>query len=168
MTAKKPTYGRLELRGNRWVLSDVPPHVAIRLKSVFAGIPKTQTKVFDLPASDTMSADLCWFESRYKFDMTPQDRAALENMTRMFEEDRAATEAILLPDWQPPARHGFRPGYELYHYQKQAVELWLKRKSLLVGDETGLGKSLIPLGALAGSPTCQRRSSSSRICQRNG
>jgi hypothetical protein len=140
------------LQDNRWILSDIPPHVAIRLKSVFAGIPKTQTKVFDLPASDSMSADLLWFESRYRFDMTPQDRAALENMNRMFEDDRAATEAIMLPDWQPPIRHGFRPGFELYHYQKQAVELWLKRKSLLVGDETGLGKTLVPLGALAGSP----------------
>lgn len=152
MTLKRPTYGRLELRDGRWVLSEIPPHVAIRLKAMFAGIPKTQTKVFDLPASESMSADLHWFCQRYSMEMTPQDRAALENKKRLFEEDRAATEAIMLPDWQPPVRHGFRPGFELYHYQKQAVELWLKRKSLLVGDETGLGKSLVPLGALAGSP----------------
>lgn len=30
MTSITPTYGRLDLRGDRWVLSDVPPHVAIR------------------------------------------------------------------------------------------------------------------------------------------
>lgn len=146
------TYGRLELQGNRWILSAIPPHVAIRLKSVFAGIPKTQTGTFDLPASDAMSADLAWFESRYRFEMTPRDRAALENMKRAFEDDRAQTEAILLPDWQPPARLGLKAGFDLYHYQKQAVELWLKRKSLLLGDETGLGKTLVPLGSLAGSP----------------
>lgn len=150
--AKAPTYGKLTLQDNRWILSDIPPHVAIRLKSVFAGIPKTQTSVFNLPATESMSADLCWFESRYKMDMKPQDRAALENLRSLFEEDRAASEAILLPEWQPPTRHGLRSGHELYHYQKQAVELWLRRKSLLLGDETGLGKTLVPLGALAGSP----------------
>ena len=152
MSTKGPTYGKLQLQGNRWILSDIPPHVAIRLKSVFAGIPKTQTSVFNLPATESMSADLCWFESRYRMEMTPHDRSALENLKVLFEEDRAASEAILLPEWQPPSRHGLRSGHELYHYQKQAVELWLRRKSLLLGDETGLGKTLVPLGALAGSP----------------
>lgn len=151
MTAKKFTYGRLELRDNRWVLSDVPPHVAIRLKNMFPRIPKTQTKVFDLPYSAEMSADLRWFFDRYPASMSDVDREALEEGKRLFEEDRAQLEAIMLPDWVPPSRHGFRPGKEAYQSQKQASEIWLRRKGLLLGDDVGLGKTIVALDALAGS-----------------
>ncbi|TIX28836.1 DEAD/DEAH box helicase [Mesorhizobium sp.] len=150
MTA--PTYGKLALQGNRWVLSDIPPHVAIRLKNMFPRIPKTQTKVFDLPFTDELCADLSWFESRYKLELTDKDRHALERGRTLFEEDRAASEAILLPDWMPPARHGYRPPFALYDYQSQAVELLHRKKRLLVGDDVGLGKTHVALGALAGSP----------------
>lgn len=152
LNARTPTYGRLERQGSRWVLSGIPPHVAIRLKSVFTRVPKHQTEVFDLPFNEEMSADLRWFLHRYPCVMSDDDRAALEEGNRLFEADRAASEAILLPDWQPPARHGFRPGRDAYHYQKQAAELLLRKKSLLIGDTMGLGKTITALHALAGSP----------------
>lgn len=151
MSASKPTYGRLTLQGNRWVLSDIPPHVALRLKSMFPRVPKTQTKVFDLPYTTEMSADLLWFMDRYPLIMSGQDKLAIEKGKQLFEEDRAAAEAILLPDWRPPSKHGFRPGREAYHFQKQASELWLRRKGLLLGDDVGLGKTIVALDALAGS-----------------
>lgn len=151
MTASSPTYGRLELRGDRWVLSDVPPHVAIRLKSVFQRIPKTKTGVFDLPASDEMSADLRWFMERYPLAMTEDHRARLEEGRRLFELDRAESEAILLPDWQPSPVYGFKPGFGLYHPQAQARELVLRNKRLLLGDTMGLGKTWTALGTLIGS-----------------
>jgi superfamily II DNA or RNA helicase len=98
-----------------------------------------------------MSADLRWFFERYPALVSDADLAALEDGKRLFEEDRASSEAILLPDWQPPSRHGFRPGKEAYHSQKQASELWLRRKGLLLGDDVGLGKTIVALDALAGS-----------------
>lgn len=77
---KSPTYGRLTSEGDRWVLSDIPPHVAIRLKNMFARISKTQTEVFTLPMSDEASADLCWFCHRYPFRMSEDDLARLAKM----------------------------------------------------------------------------------------
>lgn len=151
MTVKVPTYGRLQLQGNRWVLSDIPPHVAIRLKSMFPRVPKHQTGVFDLPANDAMSADLQWFLQRYPMDMSAADMERLHQGTEQFEADRIRTEEILMPDWQPPSKHGFRPGLDAYHFQKQAAELWLRKKGLLLGDDVGLGKTISALYGLAGS-----------------
>ena len=152
MTPKKPTYGRLELRDGRWRLSNVRPHVAIRLKSVFQRIPKTKTGSFDLPDTDEMAADLDWFMGRFRFDISDADLAHLKERRELFEIDKAETEAILLPDWKPGPVHGFRPGYALHHYQAQARELVLKKKSLLLGDNMGLGKTWSALGTLIGSP----------------
>ncbi|MEX2430497.1 MAG: ATP-dependent helicase, partial [Dehalococcoidia bacterium] len=129
------SYGKLEKSGNRWVLSEVPPHVAIRLKSIFARIPKTQTAVFDLPLTDEMSADLRWFTERYPLAMSDRDRALLEAGRKQFEADQAANEAILLPDFQPSLLHGFRPGYAPYHSQSQAIALWHRKRRLLLGDD---------------------------------
>lgn len=149
---KTPTYGKLTLQDNRWILSDIPPHVAIRLKSVFPRVPKHQTGVFDLPATSEFSADLSWFMSRYPLQISDSDRRALEGGKELFELDRAESEAILLPDWQPTSRHGFRPGRDAYHYQKQASELLLRKKALLLGDDMGLGKEQ-PLTSKLLTPT---------------
>lgn len=148
-----PTYGRLQLQGDRWVLSEVPPNVAIRLKSIFASIPKTQTKAFDLPASDQTSADISWFCSRYPMSMSAVDRAELERRRALFEDDRSQIESILLPDWKPTGGlHGFRAGYAPNQMQRQAIELVHKTRRLLLGDEMGQGKSWSAMGALVGSP----------------
>lgn len=148
----KPTYGHLELRGDRWVLSDIPPHVAIRLKAVFAGIPKTQTKVFDLPASDAMSADIAWFESRYNLDISDSDRAELDRRKKAFEDGKARVESILLPDWKPSSSiYGFREGFAPNYMQRQAIELVHSTGRLLLGDDVGLGKSWSAMGMIAGS-----------------
>lgn len=153
MKAHMPTYGRLELQGDRWVLSDVPPHVAIRLKSIFASIPKTQTKRFDLPASDQMSADIAWFLQRYPMSMSPSAGAELERRTSAFEDDRAQVESILLPEWRATNDLiGFRAGHAPNRMQRQAIELLHKTRRLLLGDDMGLGKSWSAMGAIVGSP----------------
>lgn len=145
------SYGRLTFQSDRWVMSDVPPHVAIRLKNMFPRVPKHQTKVFDLPNTTSMCADLDWFLSRYPMEMTENDRVRLALGGEEFERDRQATEQILMPDWVPPEKHGFRPPHVAYQHQKQAAELWLRKKGLLIGDPTGLGKTHAALYALAGS-----------------
>lgn len=147
------TYGRLALDGRRWVLTDIPPNVAIRLKSMFARIPKTQTGTFDLPATDEMSADLAWFMERYPLQMSDGDRSRLVGAKAKFETDRAAREAILLPDWKPEGiLFGFRPGSAPYPGQRQAIELYYRRRGLLVADEGGGGKTWVAMGAMVGSP----------------
>lgn len=146
-------FGRLELVGNRWHMTDVPPNVAIRLKNMFARISKTQTKVFDLPATGEMSADLAWFMDRYPMHMSDADRAVLLGHKEKFNADVAAREAILLPDWQPDTQlFGFKSGYAPYPGQRQAIELYYKRRGLLVADEGGGGKTWVAMGSMVGSP----------------
>ncbi|NEI71028.1 ATP-dependent helicase [Rhizobium lusitanum] len=145
MNAAEAPYGRLQLDGDRWVLSDVPPHVAIRLKNMFQRISKTQTKMFTLPASNEMSADLAWFMERYPFEMSASDARFLKRRVRSFNDDRASTEAILLPGWQAPPIRGFRPGRGLRFHQAQAFELVKRRGSLLLGDDVGFGKTWVAM-----------------------
>jgi hypothetical protein len=145
MNEKRPRYGRLELLGDRWVLTDVPPHVAIRLKNVFQRIEKTQTKRFSLPASDQMSTDLDWFMDRYPFEMSPADHRALKERRRRYEDDQAKNEAILLPGWEAPTVAGFRSGYGLRYRQSQAFEIVKRRGSLLLGDDVGFGKTFVAM-----------------------
>lgn len=141
----RPKYGRMEKQGDRWIITDVPPHVAIRLKNTFQRISKTQTKTFILPASDQMSTDLDWFMNRYPFEISAKDQRALRLGRRRYEEAQAATEAILLPGWQSPPIVGFRPGHGLRFPQAQAFELVKRRGSLLLGDDVGFGKTFVAM-----------------------
>jgi hypothetical protein len=153
MNAHMPTYGRLEWFEGSWVLTDVPPHVAGKLKQIFARIPKTQTKTFTLQGTDENAADLRWFMQRYPLGMSPADAIRLERRAEQFVADKAQLERILLPDWKPEgALLGFRHGYAPYVGQRQAIEILHKRKSLLVGDTGGAGKTWVAMGAMVGSP----------------
>lgn len=156
MNARVPTYGRLELRGDRWAIVGVPPHVAIKLKQVFPKIPKAQTKEFTLPNSPDICADICWFEKRYPLDADSETRNALNAGRTMFEEALAERERIFLPGWQPPPINGFRPGYELWDLQAQAREMLHRsnfngKKLLFLGDTVGMGKTFTALGSVMGS-----------------
>lgn len=148
-------YGRMELRreGPRrfWVMSDAPPHVRIKLKQVFAGVFKAQTNDFTFACVNNVCHDLRWFLDRYPMEMSDADRAVLEEGSAAFVAGREYNEEVMLPAWAPPERYGFRPGKEPYLGQKQAAELLLRLKRLLILDDVGLGKTWIALYALAGS-----------------
>ncbi len=133
------------------MLTGIEPHVAIRLKAVFPGISKSQTKTFAFPHSEAVCADLDWFLDRYPMVMSDADRERLIRGRRGFEKQRDDIEAILLPDWTPHAQTVFKAGKELYQYQAQAVELTRRLKRLLLMDDLGLGKTVSALGVLAGS-----------------
>lgn len=156
--ASMKTYGKVTYRkrgrAGFWVLEDVPPHVRIRLKEVFRSQPQTEVKSFAFRDLNDVCADLVWFLSRYPMAMSDVDRERLEFGRQEFDRLRADNEAIMLPDWQPPPRVGFRPPYltKVYHGQWQAVELLHRLKRLLVMDDVGLGKTWIALLTLAGSP----------------
>jgi SNF2 family DNA or RNA helicase len=144
------TYGKLELisSGLQWKLSDIMPHVAIRLKQLFPRIPKWKTGSYLFPNDSNHCADLSWFTSRYPMEMTEADRVELENGREQFERDQALYEAILRPDYVPPERVGLKEGQVIRRYQAQAIDLALARKSLLLGDDVGLGKTYSAAGML--------------------
>lgn len=143
----KRTYGRLRLVGDRWVMSKLQPHVAIRLKHVFPRVAKTQTVEFTFPNDDAHCADLSWFMQRYPLDIAAVDRKALEEGRTVYEAGQAQMEAILLPDFEAPDYAGLQPGQSVRHYQAQAVELLRISKELLLGDDIGLGKTYTAIAA---------------------
>ena len=152
------TYGTLRLvedaRGaqGRWEIADLEPHVAIRFKHLFSRVPKNSAGPFHLPNDLMHAADLEWFTARYPLAMTPGDRHVLETGRRGWVAEQAELERILLPDYRAPAIDGVKPGQRIRDYQAQAIEVLRRRKSLLLGDEGGLGKTYTAAGFLASTP----------------
>lgn len=137
------TYGNLKLTddGSAWEMTKLEPHVAIRLKQLFPRVPKQSTGPFYFPRDLMHAADLDWFVSRYPLAMSESDREALTGGKLNFDLQQAELERILMPDYQAPPLLGLREGQAIRHYQIQAVELLRRRRSLLLGDEGGLGKT---------------------------
>ncbi|OLO05237.1 DEAD/DEAH box helicase [Salinicola socius] len=134
-------YGTLRRTGDGWQMSDVPPHVAIRLKQLFPRVPKHQTGTFNFPADTQQCADLSWFLQRYPMAMSLDDQVSLDGGRAQYEQSQAEMETILRPDYRPSERQGLRPGQIVRPYQGQAVDLCLARRALLLGDDVGLGKT---------------------------
>ena len=147
-------YGKLRLvnSGASWEMSALDPHVAIRLKHLFPRLPKQSPGPFSFPNDLVTAADLSWFISRYPLGMSQDDADVLAGRRGLFEMQQAEIERIFLPDYEPPEVCGLRPGQNLRHYQIQAIELLRRRKSLLLGDEGGLGKTYTAAGFFCMEP----------------
>lgn len=144
------TYGTLEIKDNIgignnnrtcWVLTDVKPHVVIRLKQLFPKIPTTQKAPFLLPYNNDTAADLRWFFSRYPFSMDKQVKRTLYKMDRAHSANKEERESILLPDYTPKERVGFKKGQGIRNYQRVAVDFAEVQKKMLLIDAMGLGKT---------------------------
>jgi SNF2 family DNA or RNA helicase len=116
------------------------PHVALRLKRVFAGLGKAAKRYYLI--SDTLdnARDLEWFIDRYPMVVTDSSRLrerACEHIERMDIVSQ------LLENRQPvkPFSLAFPPR----DYQSQAAALLLARGSLLLADDVGIGKTLVAI-----------------------
>ncbi|MDP3417904.1 DEAD/DEAH box helicase [Falsiroseomonas sp.] len=145
------TYGRLRLNAaGAWEISDLEPHVSIRLKAVFPRVPKGSAGPFTLRRDEATDADLRWFMERYPLAVSPADAAAMERGQRSFFATQAEMERILLPSYRPSGYVGLRPGQAIRGYQAQAIEIAARSKGLLLGDECGLGKTFTAAGFCLG------------------
>lgn len=142
------TYGRLRFAGGRWVLSDAPPHVAIKLKALFPSIPKTQVGAFEFKHTPAICTDLEWFIDRYPMAINVEDARLLIKGRLDFETGQDELATILKEGWKPSVPLDFKPGKALYDYQAQAVEVIAQKRCLLLMDDLGLGKTVTALGAL--------------------
>ncbi|MFK0522321.1 SNF2-related protein [Paenibacillus illinoisensis] len=141
-------YGKIELVSGRWKLSGVHPHVSIRLKQLFPRIAMKQVGTFWFSNRSNICVDLAWFIQRYPMEISSEDRAKLLRGHDKFFETKAYLEQILTPDYDPILRPGLKPGQKIRHYQSQAIDLCLERRSLLLGDDLGLGKTYTAAGML--------------------
>ncbi|MBM6383217.1 MAG: DEAD/DEAH box helicase [Paenibacillus sp.] len=141
-------YGKIELVSGRWKLSGVHPHVSLRLKQLFPRVAMKQMGTFWFSNRSNNCVDLAWFIQRYPMEIRSEDRAKLLRGHDKFFETKAYLEQILTPDYDPILRPGLKPGQKIRHYQSQAIDLCLERRSLLLGDDLGLGKTYTAAGML--------------------
>lgn len=147
--ARERTYGKLNLFGNVWVIQELEPQVAIRIKRVFPRINPTQVGAFHFADNDEGRAELEWFMARYPLQVSAADRQRLSEGRLRFEQSRIELEQIMRGDWKPqtvPAR--LRDGFELRPNQARAVEIARRLGRLMVADDVGLGKTLAALAAV--------------------
>jgi len=139
------TYGHLALNEDKTVWGmKTEPHVAIRLKAMFPRIPKW-ANLYTFPNIPEVCMDLYWFMSRYPMEMTDEHREILGGKREDEIRKRDELERFLLPGYVPQ-KYSIKG--ELRDYQAQAVDIFLKNKTLLIGDVVGLGKTLCGIGAL--------------------
>jgi SNF2 family DNA or RNA helicase len=143
----RKTYGsmRWDPRWKRWSIDRLEPHVAIRLKATFPRIAITRTAPFVFDNRTEVAADLVWFTQRYPLEIKGKD---LELLLQRAEAHRTHVEAIekcFQPRYKPPV---FKLKGELRPYQAQAVDVLLRGNHLLCGDDVGLGKTLVAIGAM--------------------
>lgn len=133
---------------DKWIIDKCPPHVCIKLKSIFKKIPKTGTVPFYFDNTNSECCDLDWFISRYTMEMTNEDRKYLTKMVKNYHEDQAYIGSILSPNYIPPKIVGLKEGQKIRPYQAQAGDICHARSSILLGDVVGLGKTYSGLGFL--------------------
>lgn len=143
------TVGTLDYMGDTWIIQDLKPHVSIRFKGVFKGIPFGATPPFHLRDRLDLAADLDWFRARYPLAMTEAAEARLA--ARLIEHSAAVDRIAELkrPDYQARLMPGFRAPEKARPHQLRAAELLRANGALLLLDEVGLGKTVSALAAIA-------------------
>jgi SNF2 family DNA or RNA helicase len=143
--AIKKTYGKIYLSDNRWIIPEAEPHVIMRLKSVFRRVPTHLPPPYHFENTSEQCADLQWFMQRYPLDISEEDLAIMIGKQESFFALQSEMERILKPDFIPHT-YSLREGQQLRHYQAQAIELVRRSRSLLLGDDIGLGKTYAGIG----------------------
>lgn len=136
------TFGNLKLDDNGyWIISEAEPHICIKLKAIFRKIDKygNKFKFLDTPEN---CHDLSWFIGRYPLAVTEGNLKILLRQKRNHIAELNELESIMLPEYTPGPMM-LKSGYAGRHYQVKGVEIFMKRKRLLIGDDIGLGKTLI-------------------------
>lgn len=140
------TYGSISLHGNRWELTGLEPHVSIKLKNIFPKVPKVSVGPFRFDNTPEACMDLEWFISRYPLSISEEHLQELQGKRTLFLENQAEMERIMRPDFVPGS-YSLRDGQAIRPYQAQAIEIFHRSKALLIGDDVGLGKTYIGIGA---------------------
>ncbi len=130
---------------------DCQPHVAIRLKRVFAKIhtysginPKDKTLC--LSATPENAFDLKWFVQRYPMDFENViTETELLGRAEKWTERESLVERILKME---KIEQEFQMKLPPRDYQAQATAMWLAARGLLLADDVGLGKTCVAIAGI--------------------
>lgn len=143
------TFGKIHLSPSKktWEISELEPHVSIKLKAVFEYIRKTEFKNFSVDNKPEQCRDLLWFIERYPLSISESDLEFLKLGANTHMRSVEEAEAILAPN-RTPIKICLKEPYKLRDYQSQFVELFGIKKQMINGDAISLGKTLEGIGAI--------------------
>lgn len=125
----------------RWEIVEAAPHVCIKLKALFAKIPKTGVVPFKIEHSPENCMDIRWFLERYPMKISPEDEGELITGCQQWQETASYLEQVFQPDYTPqPAV--LKPPEKARHYQEVARDVNMRCQRMLLGDDLGLGKTV--------------------------
>lgn len=137
------TYGKIHLSKDRWLI-DADPHVCLRLKRIFGKVAKDQGQAVLSDSTDNRR-DLIWFLDRYPLEISKTDLSRLKSGAKQYKEKILTLEKILAGEYDRREAVMTMPPRD---YQAQAAELWLRNGYLLLGDDLGVGKTLVAIYGL--------------------
>ena len=151
------TFGRATLIGDSWAI-ECEPHVAMRLKRTLPKIDERQYGQVTLSANPECSRDLEWFVTRFPLEILRMQEDGslapagdeLERRARAYDATAARAVEILSGRY---VASGLELAIPARPYQAQAATLALTTGGLLVGDDVGLGKTIIAIAMLADPKT---------------
>ncbi len=140
------TYGNLYFNSESkcWEINNAEPHICIKLKAIFSKIPKSGGQPFHFVNMPETCHDLLWFTERYPLKISETDLKALKKGRKAHISTLNELEAILLPEYSPVAVE-IKNGYAGRHYQLNAKDVYMRCKRILIGDDIGLGKTMIAI-----------------------
>lgn len=144
------TYGDLTFnqKENKWIVTDFPPHVSMRIKDIFRRVSKFETSVFKFPNDQLHCHELLWFMERFPFRMSAADERRIKKGRRGYLKEAQEIEEVFLPDYTPAEIQGLREGCEFWKHQSQFIDVFRRVKKMLLGDDVGLGKTNSAIGAM--------------------
>lgn len=139
------TYGSITYnkRNRCWDIK-CEPHVAIRLKRVFAKIDTWQYGVQSISATVENCRDLQWFLDRYPMDVFPFE--LLKERADQHRERQTLIQELLAGQL---VREPFQLKLPPREYQSLAAQMWLTAGGLLLADDVGLGKTCTAIAGLS-------------------
>jgi SNF2 family DNA or RNA helicase len=137
----RKTFGTIYFDNGNWIIDDALPHVRIKLKAIFEKIQKTAIR-FSFIDTPENCRELLWFMDRYPLEISDSDRQKLLFGKENYIKELDDLESIMDSEYKPrPVT--LKSGYTGRDYQLKGMEVFLKVKRLLIGDDIGLGKTLI-------------------------
>jgi SNF2 family DNA or RNA helicase len=139
------TYGTLTYnkRNRCWDIK-CEPHVAIRLKRVFAKIDTWQYGTLSISATVENCRDLQWFLERYPMEVFPWE--LLTERADKHRERQSIVEQLIAGKL---THEPFSLKIPPREYQTLAATMWLASGGLLLADDVGLGKTCSAIAGLS-------------------
>ncbi|WP_428925014.1 SNF2-related protein [Marinibacterium sp. SX1] len=141
--------GKLYRTETGWVVAELKPHVSIRFKDLFKGIPTGTVPPFHLRDRPDIAADLDWFMQRFPLEMDHETECRLSTGVKEYRCAQAQIDALRNVEYVAPERPGFKEGEAALPYQRRAAEMLRATGRLLLLDDVGLGKTVSALASIA-------------------